>query len=96
MATMPPADDLEPAELGGRLASPALSWSPHTCWCCSGMNMIGSQPSACSAVASTLLPMSDAHQIGMSARTGWLMSLSGLPSPVPCPAGSGTFTASPS
>ena len=40
--------------------------------------------------------MSDAHQIGMSARTGWLISLSGLPRPVPCPAGSGTCTASPS
>jgi hypothetical protein len=60
------------------------------------MNMIGSQPSAWAAVASTLLPMSDAHQMGMSARTGWLMSLSGLPRPVPWPAGSGTCTASPS
>ena len=58
--------------------------------------MIGSQPSATSAVACTLLPMSDAHQIGMSLRTGWLISLSGLPSPVPSPSGSGTCTASPS
>ncbi len=60
------------------------------------MNMIGSQPSAYWAVVSTLLPMSDAHQIGMSARTGWLMSFSGLPSPVPSSGGSGILTASPS
>ena len=58
--------------------------------------MTGSQPSACSAVASTLLPISDAHQMGMLERTGWLMSLSGLPSPVPSPAGNGTFTTRPS
>ena len=32
---------------------------------------------------------SDATQIGMSARTGWLISFSGLPSPVPRPSGSG-------
>ena len=51
--------------------------------------MIGSQPSATSAVAATLLPISDAHQIGMSSRTGRLMSFSGLPRPVPSPSGSG-------
>jgi hypothetical protein len=60
------------------------------------MNMIGIHPSATSAVACTLLPMSDAHQIGTSARTGWLMSLSGLPRPVPCSGGSGICTVSPS
>ena len=76
-------------------ARPA-SASPHTRWARSGMNMIGSQPSATSAVASTLLPISDAHQIGMLDRTGWLMSLSGLPSPVPSPSGSGIWTVSPS
>ena len=33
MATIPPADDVEATELGrARLANPAFSWSPHTCW----------------------------------------------------------------
>ena len=32
----------------------------------------------------------------MSDRFGWLISFSGLPSPVPCPAGSGTCTVWPS
>ena len=36
-----------------------------------------------SAVAVTLSPMRLAHQIGMSVRTGWLMSFNGLPRPVP-------------
>ena len=96
MASMPPAEISSRPSSGERLASPAFSWSPHTRWAFSGMNMIGSQPSATSAVASTLRPLSDAHQIGMSVRTGWLMSLSGLPSPVPSPAGSGIWTVSPS
>ena len=72
------------------MARPALSGSPHTRWYLSGMNMIGSQPSACSAVASTLRPIRLAHQIGMFGRTGWLINFSGLPNPVPWPAGSGT------
>ena len=76
---------------GSRLASPAFSWSPHTCWNFSGMNMIGSQPSAISAVAVTLRPFRLAHQIGISLRTGWLISFSGLPSPVPSPGGSGAW-----
>ena len=53
------------------------------------MNMIGSQPSAISAVAVTLRPIKLAHQMGISLRTGWLMSFSGLPSPVPSPGGNG-------
>ena len=51
--------------------------------------MIGSHPSATSAVAATALPMSDAHQIGTASRTGRLISFSGLPRPVPSPSGSG-------
>src|SRR5262249_47202795 len=48
------------------------------------------------AVACTALFVSDAHQIGIADRTGWLTILSGLPSPVPPPSGTGTFTVSPS
>ena len=96
MATMPPAAISSRPSSAGRRARPALSWSPQTWWCFSGMNMTGSQPSACSAVACTLRPISDAHQIGISLRIGWLISFSGLPSPVPSPSGSGTRTAWPS
>ena len=50
---------------------------------------MGSQPSAISAVCSTDLGPSEAIVMGMRGRTGWLMSFSGLPRPVPSPAGSG-------
>ena len=96
MAVRPPAQISSGARSGERLVSPARRSSPQTRSARSGMNMIGSQPSAISAVASTLLPISDAHQIGIVDRTGWLMSLSGLPSPVPWPSGSGTWTVWPS
>ena len=52
---------------------------------------MGSQPSATSAVISTFFGPSDATQMGMDGRTGWVSSLSGLPSPVPCPGGSGSW-----
>ncbi|CAB4990711.1 unannotated protein [freshwater metagenome] len=89
---MPPAEMSRRLRSGERLARPALSCGPHTVWYFSGMNMIGSQPSASSAVASTLLSFRLAHQIGISLRTGWLINFSGLPIPVPSPAGSGAFT----
>ena len=44
----------------------------------------------------TFFSPSAATQIGMRGRTGWLMILSGLPSPVPCPAGRGMWYAAPS
>ena len=75
---------------------PALISSPHTLWYFSGSKKIGSQPSACCAVALTDRPIRLAQKIGMVSRTGWLISLSGLPSPVPSPSGSGTFTVGPS
>ena len=43
-------------------------------------------------LASTESPISDAHHIGMSGRTGWLMIFSALPRLVPWPAGNGTWT----
>ena len=57
---------------------------------------MGSQPSATSAVMATFFSPSAATQIGMRERTGWLISLSGLPRPVPSPAGSGMWYAAPS
>ena len=75
---------------------PARRSSPQTCWNLSGSKKIGNHPSAWRAVAATLLPIRLAQNTGMSARFGWLISLSGLPRPVPWPAGSGTCTVWPS
>ena len=67
MATMPPAEISSGREIGSTLGQAGLQLiTPHRVWHFSGMNMIGSQPSAISAVAATLRPMSEAHQIGMS------------------------------
>src|SRR3984893_18416072 len=44
---------------------------------------MGSQPSASSAASSTFFGPSAATTIGMRSRTGWLISLSGFPRPVP-------------
>ena len=67
----------------GRLAAPALSASPHTCWNRSGTKWIGCQPYATSAASSTFLgPMAAIHT-GMCSRTGLAISFSGLPRPVP-------------
>ena len=95
MATMPPALICSGARSGSRLARPAFSSSPHTLWNFSGSKKIGSQPSASCAVAVTLRPIRLAHQMGISWRTGWLISFSDLPRPVPCPSGSGTCTVCP-
>ena len=51
--------------------------------------MIGSHPSASSAVISTFLSPSEAIQIGMVSRSGWSRILSGLPSPRPWSSESG-------
>ena len=96
MATMPPAEICSGPRDGSRSASPAAISSPHTCWYFSGSKKIGSQPSASLAVSVTLLPISEAQNTGMSARLGWLISLSGLPSPVPWPGGNGMCTVWPS
>ena len=70
-------------------APAAASASPHTSRAFSGTKKIGIQPSAISAASSTFFGPIAAMKIGMRSRTGWLMSLSGLPSPVPWSAGSG-------
>ena len=75
---------------------PLARSSPHTCWNFSGSKKIGSQPLATRAVSATDLPIRLAQNTGMSARFGWLISFSGLPSPVPWPAGSGTWIVWPS
>jgi hypothetical protein len=74
---------------GSRLAVPAASDSPHTSFAFSGRKKIGSQPSAISALIATFFGPIAAITIGMRSRTGRLISFSGLPSPVPCSAGSG-------
>ena len=51
---------------------------------------MGSQTSASSAASSTFFGPIAASITGICARTGWLMSFSGLPSPVPCSGGNGT------
>ena len=51
--------------------------------------MIGSQPSASSAVIWTFLSPSEAIQIGMVSRSGLTRIFSGLPSPRPLPGESG-------
>ncbi len=88
MATMPPAEICSCPSAGSRLARPAFNSSPHTWWILLGIEE-DRQPAVgvLGGLAVTLLPIRLAHQIGMSARTGWLISFSGLPSPVPCPAG---------
>ena len=78
------------------MAVPAPSEGPKTSLAFSGTKKIGSQPSATSAVMATFFSPSAATQIGMRGRTGWLMSLSGLPSPVPSPGGKGMWYAAPS
>ena len=47
------------------------------------MKRNGNHPLATSAVISTFFGPMDATQIGMSLRSGWVMSFRGLPSPVP-------------
>ena len=83
MATIPPAEICSGPSSGSRLTVPALMSSPHTLWNFSGSKKIGIQPSACSAVFFTDRPISEAQKIGTVSRTGWLMSFSGLPMPVP-------------
>ena len=75
---------------GARLAKPVASAGPNTSCIFSGSTACGSQPVASSAVIARFLSPSAATQIGMSARRGWLISLSALPSPVPWSGGSGT------
>ena len=96
MATIPPAEICSAPSDGSRSFMPAARSSPHTCWYFSGSKKIGSQPLASRAVSATLRPIRLAQKTGMSARFGWLISLSGLPRPVPWPAGSGTCTVWPS
>ena len=72
-----------------RFASPSARAVPQTSFARSGMNRIGIHPSATSAVMATLRSPRDATQMGIDGRTGCAMILSALPSPVPCPAGSG-------
>ena len=49
----------------------------------SGEKKMGNQPSAISAARATFFGPSAPRMIGMSARSGWTMDLSGLPRPVP-------------
>ena len=86
---MPPALICSGPSSGSRLAAPASSESPQTSRARSGMNRIGSQPSASSAVISTFLSPSEATQIGMVSRSGWTRIFSGLPRPSPWPSDSG-------
>ena len=44
---------------------------------------MGNQPSAISAARATFLGPSAPRMIGTSARSGWTIGLSALPSPVP-------------
>ncbi len=83
MAKIPPAAICSGSSDGSRLAAPAASDGPNTSFAFSGTKKMGSQPSATSAVIATFFAPSEATQIGMRGRTGWLMILSGLPSPVP-------------
>ena len=76
---------------GSRRASPSARASPQASWAFSGWKKIGSQPSAISAASATFFGPMAAMLIGIRSRTGWLISLSGLPRPVPRPAGSGTW-----
>lgn len=96
IATTPPAEICSVPSAGSRRANPASSSAPHTSRAFTGSKKIGSQPSARRAVSVTDLPITDAQKIGMSARTGWLISFSGLASPLPWSAGSGTVTTLPS
>ncbi len=48
-----------------------------------GEKKMGNHPSAISAARATFFGPSAPRMIGMSARSGWTMGLSGLPSPVP-------------
>ena len=95
-ATMPPAEIWSRPRSGSRSAVPALRSSPHTDWNLSGSKKIGNHPSAYFAVFFTDWPIRLAQKIGMFSRTGWLISLSGLPRPVPWPSGSGIFVVGPS
>src|SRR5260221_12803158 len=74
---------------GSRFAWPAASAAPHTDAAFSGKYQIGCQPSASSAAISTFLGPSAATKIGIRSRTGWLISFSGLPSPVAWAGGGG-------
>ncbi len=87
--TVPPATTSSGGSDGSRLAAPAASESPHTEAAFSGWKNTGSHPSAISAVTSTFLGPNEAMYTGMLARLGWLISFSGLPSPVPSPSGRG-------
>ena len=49
---------------------------------------MGCQPSASSAASATFFGPSAAMTMGIRSRTGWLISFSGLPSPVPPSSGS--------
>ena len=81
---------------GSRLAVPAAREGPKTSLAFSGTKKMGSHPSATSAVMATFFSPKAATQIGMRARTGWLINLSALPSPVPSPAGRGMWYEAPS
>ena len=83
MARMPPAAIWSVPSDGSRLAVPAARAGPKTSFALSGTKKSGSHPSAISAVMATFFSPRAATQMGMRARTGWLMSLSALPSPVP-------------
>ena len=89
MAKMPPAAICSVPSEGSRLAAPASSDGPKTSLTFSGTKKMGSHPSATSAVMATFFSPSAATQIGIRGRTGWLISLRGLPSPVPSSGGQG-------
>lgn len=73
---------------GSRRSRPAARDAPHTSPAFSGTKKMGSQPSASSAASCTFFGPMAAITIGMRSRTGWLISLSGLPRPVPPSRGS--------
>ena len=91
IARIPPAAICNVSSDGSRLAVPAAREGPKTSLAFSGKKKIGSQPSATSAVMATFFSPRAATQIGMRGRTGWLINLRGLPSPVPSPGGRGMW-----
>ena len=64
MASSPPVEIWSGPREGSRLAAPASSAGPQIARACSGMNIIGSQPSATSAVMAHVLLAQRRHPDG--------------------------------